>query len=345
MEFNILNSKGEIVDTIKTDKQGEAVTKELPIDEKYTVQETKTLDNYVLTEKTQTIELKKDKISELTFENKKIKGRIKIIKTSKDDNIITKEKAGTPLEGVEFEVYDQNNNLVEKLVTDKNGVAQTSKLDKGKYYIKEVSTKKGYLLNDQTYEVEITKDGQEVKLPITNESERPEVDIEKTGPDSAKVGETIEYDISVRNTGNTPLDNFYWEDVIPKDYIKVTKFETGTYNQNLKYNLYYKTNLSEDKYILMMEDLSTLENYEIDFSKELADNEYITELKLEFGRVDVGFASNDNPHINAIVKEEVKNDDVFENIAKVWGTYNNFDVEDISKWKTKVIKILPVTGF
>ena len=345
VEFNILNSKKEIVDTIKTNKNGEAITKELPIDEIYTVQEIKTLENYVLTDETQVIELKNDKISELTFENKKIQGRIKVIKTSKDNNILTNEKAGTPLEGVEFEVYDKNKNIVEKIVTDKNGIAQTSKLDKGLYFIKEISTKIGYLLNDKTYEVEITKDEQTVTLPITNESEKPEVDIEKTGPETANAGDTIEYDISVRNTGNTPLNDFYWKDIIPKDYIKVTEFETGTYNQDLKYNLYYKTNLNENKYILMMEDLSTLENYKIDFSKELADNEYITELKLEFGAIDVGFASNDNPNITSIVKEKVKNGDVFENVAKVFGTYNKYDVTDTSKWKTKIIKILPVTGF
>lgn len=345
VEFEILNTKGEVIDKLKTDKEGVAVTKELPINEEYRIRETKTLDNYVLNKESKTIKIENDKTKEVKIENKKIKGRIKILKTSKDNNPITGEKAGTPLEGVKFEIYDINNNKIQTLITNKKGIAQTSELEKGLYYIKEISTKNEYILNDKTFDAEITADGQIVDLAIANESKKPNIDIEKTGVDEAEIGTEIEYDISVRNTGNTHLDNFIWEDIIPADYIKVTKFETGTYNQDLRYNLYYKTNLSDDKYILLMEDLSTLENYEIDFEKELADNECVTELKLDFGTVDVGFASNDNPHIYVKVNEEVKSNTLFENIAKVSGECNGYKVKDNSRWKTKSFKVLPVTGF
>ena len=43
------------------------------------------------------------------------------------------------------------------------------------------------------------------------------------------------------------------------------------------------------EYVLLMEDLNSKENYEINFDEELAENEYLTEIKLEFGTVDVGF--------------------------------------------------------
>lgn len=345
VEFEILNSKGEIVDKIKTDKQGIATTKELPINEEYKIKETKTLDNYVLNEEDVTVKIKEDGVQDIKIENKKIKGKIKILKTSKDDNPITGEKAGTPLEGVNFEIYDIKNNKIETVTTNEKGIAKTSELEKGVYYIREISTKNEYMLNQKTFSAEITKDGQIVDLNIKNESKKPNIDIEKTGVNEAEVGTEIEYDISVRNTGNTHLDNFIWEDIIPSNYIKVTKFETGTYNQNLRYDLYYKTNLSDDKYFLLMEDLCTLDNYEIDFEKELADNEYVTELKLDFGTVDVGFASNYNPHIYAKIKEDVKSNSVFENIAKVTGDLNGYKVTDNSRWKTKTFKLLPKTGF
>ena len=59
---------------------------------------------------------------------------------------------------------------------------------------------------------------------------------------------------------------------------------TGTWNQDLKYDVYYKTNKS-DEYILFKEDLSTQENYELDFTKvKLADDEYITETMFDFGK-------------------------------------------------------------
>ena len=44
----------------------------------------------------------------------------------------------------------------------------------------------------------IKRDGQIVELSITNESKKPGIDIEKTGPDEAEVGCEIEYDISIR---------------------------------------------------------------------------------------------------------------------------------------------------
>ena len=345
VEFEILNSKGEVVDKIKTDKEGIAKTKALPINEEYTVRETKTLENYILNEKDIKVKIKGEGVQEIKIENQKIKGKINILKTSKDDNPITGEKAGTPLEGVKFEIFDINNNKIERVTTNKKGIAQTSELEKGIYYIKEISTREEYILNNKIFSVEITKHGQTVDLSIENESKKPSIDIEKTGVDEAEVGTEIEYDISVRNTGNTKLGNFIWEDITPVDYIKVTKFETGTYNQDLRYNLYYKTNLSDDKYILLMEDLRTIDNYEIDFEKELADNEYVTELKLDFGTVDIGFASNENPHIYAKIKEDVKSNSVFENIAKVSGDLNGFKVLDNSRWKTKTFKVLPKTGF
>ena len=345
VEFEVLNSEGNVVEKLKTNKDGIAKTKELPINKEYILRETKTLENYVLNEKDTKIKIKDEGIQEIKIENQKIKGKIKILKTSKDDSPITGEKAETPLEGVKFEIYDINNNKIEEVTTNKNGIAQTSELEKGLYYIKEVSTREEYILNEKIFNIEITKHGQTVDIDIQNESKKPSIDIEKTGIDEAEVGSEIEYDISVRNTGNTSLNNFIWEDIIPEDYIKVTKFETGTYNQDLRYNLYYKTNLSDDKYILLMEDLCTLDNYEIDFEKELADNEYVTELKLYFGTVDVGFASNENPYIYAKIKEDVKSNSVFENIAKVSGDLNGYKVLDNSRWKTKTFKLLPKTGF
>ena len=344
VEFNIINSKGEVVDNIKTDSEGEAETKKLPIDEKYKIVEIKTLENYVLTDKEQIVNIKENETTKVVIENQKIKGKLQIIKTSKDDNKITGEKMGTPLQRVQFDIYNSKGIKVETITTNKNGIAESKELEKGIYKVKEILTNEWYILNDKPLEFEIKENNELVRLDITNESKDPKVDIEKNGPNEAEVGTEIEYDISVRNTGNTPLDKFTWYDVLPAEYIKLTKFETGTYNQDLRYNLYYKTNLTEGKYVLLMEDLKTKENYKIDFSKELADNEYVTELRLEFGRVDVGFGSNENPHIIAKVNENLKNGQVFENVGKVSGIYNKHEVTDVSKWKTKVIKILPVTG-
>ena len=95
----------------------------------------------------------------------------------------------------------------------------------------------------------------------------------------------------------------------------------------------------------MMEGLSTKEIYEIDFGAELADNEYITEIKLEFGTVDVGFCSNENPHIFANIRSNVKSETVIENVAKVIGNFDKYDIIKKSRWETFAYKPLPNTGF
>lgn len=77
VEFNVLDEKGTIVDTLKTDKNGEAISKRLPIDQNYLVQETKILETYVLNEETQKVTLKQDQITDIQFENEKIKEKLK----------------------------------------------------------------------------------------------------------------------------------------------------------------------------------------------------------------------------------------------------------------------------
>ena len=347
VKFNVLDEKGNVLETIVTNSKGEAYTSKYIIRDykKIYLQEIETNKNYELNNEKIEVQLKANEISEIKIENEKIKGKIKIIKTSKDRNDITNEKPGTPLKGVVFEIYDINKKVVDKIVTNENGICVSKQLEKGIYYIKEISTNEWYFLNNKTFNAEIKNNNQIVELRITNESKKPDIDIEKTGPDTAEIGSEIEYDISVRNTGNTSLDKFKWHDTIPTDYIKITRFETGTYNQDLRYNLYYKTNLSDDKYILMMEGLNSFENYKIDFEKELADNEYVTDIKLEFGTVDVGFNSNENPHLFAKIKDTVKSGDTFINRVDISGEINRYKVKDKSKWKTKTFKILPRTGF
>ena len=71
---------------------------------------------------------------------------------------------------------------------------------------------------------------------------------------------------------------------------------TGTWNQDLTYDVYYKTNKSED-YILRYKDLKTSEEHLLDFTSEitLAEDEYIVETMFDFGKVDVGFKEATKP--------------------------------------------------
>lgn len=343
IEFQLLDENNELLQTKKTNENGIIEFQNL-IQGKYKIVETKTKENYVLPTEEYEVNLKYNEQITLNRENEKIKGQIKVIKTSKDYNKITGEKAGTPLKNVEFEIYDSSDNFVEKIVTDKNGIAISKKLEKGEYKVKEIKTNKWYYLNTKIYSAKIENDGDIIELKIDNESKNPDVYIEKVGTEKAEVGSEIEYDISVKNSGNTEISEFTWIDKIPTEYIKVEKFKTGTYNQDGKYNLYYKTNFSDDKYIMLMEDLNTKEDYEIDFSLELLENEYITEIKIEFENVDIGFGTNENPHIIAKIKDNVKSESTFENNISVTGKFNSHRVISESKCTTFAYKLLPKTG-
>ena len=330
---------------IKTDENGEAITNKYPLRDYRSLRlhEIETDEKYVLENGIKEIVLEENQIKDIQIENEKIKGYIQIVKTSKEDNKVNGIKKGEPIEGVKFEIYDLNRNLIQKLTTDNNGIAKSNELEKGLYIVKEIETNKWYLLDENTYEAEITNNKQIVTLNIGNTPINPDAQIEKKGTEEAYASDEIQYNISLKNSGNVALDNFVWEDEIPTNFIKINKIKLGTYNQEKSYNLYYQTNFSED-YILMLEDINTKNLDEIDFSKELSDNEYITNIKLDFGTVDVGFKSEEDTLIFAKVNSTVKSGDVFENKVCLQASHKGYNLSKSSTWKTKVYKILPLTG-
>lgn len=348
VEFEVINSNNEVVETIVTDKGGYAITSRIPIGE-YKLKEVKTDNMHILNEDIIKVDVTTDIVSRLDITNDRIKGQIKVIKTSEDDNFINGTVAGSPIENVKFKVYDVNNNLVDELTTSADGTAITKLLDKGSYYIKEVESGEWYLLNENTFIAEIKEHKEVVNIEIKNESEKPDVDIEKTGIIQTTASQEIKYEFAIKNTGNVPLSDFTWTDSLPTDYVRITKLITGTYNQDLNYSIYYKTNKND--YKLLKDNLNTKVNNYIDFSNlELEADEYVTEFKADFGTVDVGFESVVNPYIFVRVNSDVKNDDIFTNKTRIEGYNKTYMVWDEDDHTTNVyekevpVKKLPRTG-
>lgn len=348
VEFEVLDENNKVLEKIVTDENGEALTSKYAIRDfsKLKLRETKTLENYVLSDKVETIELKENQISNIKFENEKIKGKVEITKVdSKDEN--------KKLEGAKFGLYDENDNLIETLITDKEGIALSQVLYKGNYYLKELETGSNYyLLNEDTFEFEIAKNGETIKKTIKNEPVNITVDVDKVGTTEIKPSEDVNYEFSnVANNSNVYLDNFKWFDYIPTDYIRLQKMTTGTWNQELTYKVYYKTNKSDD-YVLFKENLNTNENYDLDFTQiPLADDEYITETMFDFGKVEKGFRESTKPTMNCKSFDTLKDNDTFTNHTKSIGTYFGVTAEADSKWTTithipeeKHEEILPKTG-
>ena len=352
VELEVLDKDGNVLEKLKTDKNGECYTKRYAVRDypELYIRETKTNEKYVLDTEMKKIILKENEIVNYTFENQKIYGQIKVIKTSEEDNKINGDKKGTPIPNVSFGVYDENKNFIEKITTGADGIAITSKLEKGKKYIKELEGESGewYQLNENEYSAEIVKHGEIVELNITNKPDNPDIDVEKDGIIQTTANQEIKYDFTIKNTGNVPLKDFTWYDYLPTDYVTATKLVTGTYNQDLNYAVYYKTNKND--YRLLRDNLNTQTNNYIDFSNlELEADEYVTEFKAEFGKVDVGFYSVEKPQLFVKVKASVKEDDTFTNKTKVEGyhkTYYVFDEDDhTTKVYEKKLEVkLPRTG-
>ena len=91
-----------------------------------------------------------DKALELTAENLPHEKGIAVLKESPD---------GTRLKDAEFALYKADNTEVEKVTTDKAGVALFTGLNPGSYYIKETAVPEGYKLSDKKFDFKIDSNG------------------------------------------------------------------------------------------------------------------------------------------------------------------------------------------
>ena len=123
------------------------------------------------------------------------KTSITINKIDKDTQEI-KPQGEADLNGSIFKIYDNDNNEIKEVtIEDNRGIIEN--LDFGKYYIKEISPGTGYILNEQTYEIEITTDNPNPEITIENQVINKNIKIiKKYGDNSILYGEpNISFDI------------------------------------------------------------------------------------------------------------------------------------------------------
>jgi len=349
VKFEIQDKDEKLVSILKTDENGEAILSNIPIGNYY-IKETETLENYVLNEEKMQVIVNEDSVTEVVIENEKKRGQIQITKTSEDKNNIIDKEEGSPIEGVKFNIYNKANKIVDTIVTDENGVALSKKLEKGRYTVQEVETEKWYILDEKIYNVEIKENNEIIMLDITNKSKDPKVEITKSCKNITKTNDEIDYSFEIKNTGNVELEDFTWYDYLPTEYAKITGIETGTYNKDIIYNIYYKTN-QKDEYMVLKKNLNGEENNFITLSDlHLEKDEKVTEIKIYFGNVDVGFKSEKNPHIIMKTNDGLKNDTRIENSTVLEGYNLDYRVSSKDTAVATVYEMiqekkLPRTGF
>ncbi|WP_406651804.1 SpaA isopeptide-forming pilin-related protein [Bacillus cereus] len=187
-EFDIVKD-GVVVEHIVTDKDGKAISKPLAPG-KYILKETKAPEGYQLKETEFEVNVTGDGIFPIQVENAMVdKGNIEITKLDKENRAV--------LAGVEFEVQDEKDEVVRKVVTDKDGKANVSDLSVGKYKLVETKSLPGYKNLAEPVPFEITK-GMTKALVIKVENEQLDkgsVEITKIDKDSQQVLEGVVFEV------------------------------------------------------------------------------------------------------------------------------------------------------
>ena len=158
-----------------------------------------------------------------SFKVNVLKTEIELTKIDKDTkSIIPKGEAS--LDGAIYSLYDENNELVKDLIIEKNQ-SIINNIPLGKYYLKEKESGTGYLLDTNTYEINITKEKYKHQVIVENKV------IEKTITIEKKYGD---------NTTLLPEENISFE-VYNSNYEKLTTITTnnlGIINITLPYGTY-----------------------------------------------------------------------------------------------------------
>ena len=316
----------------------------------YKLKEIKAPAGYVLDETIRTITVKDGATTEIEVKNVPQTGNIQIVKVSDAASSVTKLKAGAALSGAVFEVYSEKLELVDKITTDKAGLATTKNLPLGKYVVKEVQAPRHYFTDGKPFYAEIKVSGDLVRFRVENTPEEIEVSIEKRGVIETMAGELIRYDFAgIANNSNCALEDFYWKDELPTDALRIQSINTGRWSERLTYDVWVKTNLKGWRRI--KSNLHTNTEYTVDVRSAalgLASNEYVTAFKLEFGEVGAGFHATSDPFIQCRVNNGLPQGYRFTNRTDVGGRSAREWAYDRDSWTTVIYranKPLPKTGF
>lgn len=157
----LIKNKGTVF-KVKDLSTGQYRKKEYSVDENgyvefllskgtYELEEIKASEGYVINKENIKVTIDEniklnDSYYDIDIFNDVPKGKINILKVDE------KEK---PLKGVEIGIYDSKYKLIKKVITDDNGEVYIDSLKLGTYYVKELNTIEGYILNDEYKEVKL----------------------------------------------------------------------------------------------------------------------------------------------------------------------------------------------
>lgn len=186
--FEVFDEKNIVVDTITTDKNGVAITKNLPFGT-YKIKEKQASTGYLLNTNSYSVELKEiassETVSEIDVKNEEVYGKIVVDKIGKDFGK-DMPNANYSLQGNVFSIKNVNGQEVGVITTDSSGKATSDKLPLGKYTVEEKQSSKGYIVNKTTFSVELKYNGMTESLVtetvrVENEEVYGKIELNKKG--------------------------------------------------------------------------------------------------------------------------------------------------------------------
>ena len=318
---------------------------------RFYIRELEAAEGYELDEEYKTVYVQPGHTIEIEWENVPITGQIQIYKYAEEYNPVTGTPAGTPLEGAVFEiVQERSGKVVDYITTDARGVAASRPLPLGRYKIQEVTAPAYWQVDPTVHDITLEYAGQIIKLSAYDKPSNLGVTITKRGNAELLAGQTMRYDITVANTSNVDLENFFWHDRIPTDVARATVLTTGTYSARLNYRILYKTNYTAD-YQVLASNLLTSNNYSFSLNAiPMQAGEVVTDVYFDFGKVPVGFQSVSGPTLSVVVNGSTVNGYQLVNRADAGGQYQGTWQTAQASWVTIIRKYtstptLPKTGY
>ena len=318
---------------------------------RFYLRELEAAEGYELDKEYKTIYVRPGKTAEIEWENTPITGQIQVYKYAAEYNAVTGTPAGSPLQGAVYEISNaRTGKVVDYITTDARGVAASKPLPLTRYKVVEVTAPAYWQVDSTVHDVTLEYSGQIIKLSAYDKPASLGVSITKRGNAEVLAGQTMRYDLTVANTSNVPLENFYWHDKIPYDVARATVLTTGTYSARLNYRVLYKTNY-QSSYQVLASNLLTSNNYSFSLNAiPLQAGEVVTDVYFDFGKVPVGFQSTVGPTLSVIVNGNAVNGYQMVNRADVGGKYQGTWQTGQASWVTVIRKYtttptLPKTGY
>jgi TQXA domain-containing protein len=240
VKFQIMDSNSKIIETITTDVNGVAVSKEMQKG-KYYYREVAAPEGIIIdSNKYEFTVANEGDIVIKNIVNKYVKGKLEILKVDDNKEVI---------EGVKFDILNEQKQVVDTITTNAEGKATTKDLSYGKYFYKEVSAPDYVVMDTKEYSFEIRKDGEVISKTVVNSKLTGGIKVLKLDKDTKEPIAGVRFDITNSNKEvvATIISN-------ENGIAKIDSLKKGTYQiQEVK---------APDKYIMD----TTI--YEFDINKE-----------------------------------------------------------------------------